>query len=66
MMVSFDVEASLATGAIVARHPAPSAVLLVVCGAEDAVEHEIWGRCHGAFCDGREDPLPSSLATRCL
>jgi hypothetical protein len=24
--------------------------LLVVCGAEDAVEHEIWSRCHGAFC----------------
>ena len=24
--------------------------LLVVCGADDAVEHEIWSRCHGAFC----------------
>jgi hypothetical protein len=41
-------------------------VLLIVCGAEDAVDHEIWARCHGAFCNGGEDPLPSSLATRRL
>jgi len=24
--------------------------LLVVCGEEDAIEHEVWARCHGAFC----------------
>ena len=24
--------------------------LLVVCGDDNAVEHEIWSRCHGAFC----------------
>lgn len=24
--------------------------LLVVCGEEDSIDHEIWARCHGAFC----------------
>jgi len=24
--------------------------LLVVCGEEDVIEHEVWARCHGAFC----------------
>lgn len=24
--------------------------LLVVCGAEDSIDHEVWARCHGAFC----------------
>ncbi len=24
--------------------------LLVVCGDEDSIEHEVWARCHGAFC----------------
>lgn len=24
--------------------------LLVVCGREDSIDHEVWARCHGAFC----------------
>ena len=24
--------------------------LLVVCGDEDSFDHEVWARCHGAFC----------------
>ena len=24
--------------------------LLVVCGDEDSIDHEVWARCHGAFC----------------
>ena len=24
--------------------------LLVVCGDEESIDHEVWARCHGAFC----------------
>jgi len=42
-----NLAAAQQAAAEIAGHPE---TLLVVCGAEDAVEHEIWARCHGAFC----------------
>ena len=42
-----DLAAAQEAAAEIAGRPE---TLLVVCGAEDAVEHEIWSRCHGAFC----------------
>jgi len=42
-----DVATAQSKAAEIAGRPE---TLLVVFGAEDAVDHEIWSRCHGAFC----------------
>ena len=42
-----DLDAAQRHAAEIAGRPE---TLLIVCGDEDAIDHEIWSRCHGAFC----------------
>lgn len=42
-----DLAAAQEAAAEISSHPE---TLLVVCGGEDSVDHEIWSRCQGAYC----------------